>query len=257
MASQDPVRPSAGCRSVARLAAAVFGFIATSILPAIHAEDVSVPRERLAALEARSRRVESLEAEVRRLEAEVRRLQTGSAAIAADAAGAAPAGVARLPSAQPPASWLTPAAAQAAAQAGPAPALEGRLTKGSTVDLAHVLSHFGSEPATALTRYKGVRVRFHGVVAEVDKPLFMAPYDVVFRRSDTPVRVRARVTPPGYASRVFVAADRSTVVAEGGGRREVLARVGDAVGFDGVIKGFASGMVELVVLGTPGPWTGP
>ena len=216
------------------------------------AEDVAVPRDRLEALEARSRRVEVLEAEVRRLESEIRRLRT------APGPDAPVAGLPQRTSANPPpAPWLTPAAAQAANKAGPAPALDGRLPEGSTVDLAHVLSHFGSDPAAALSRYKGVRARFHGVVAEVDKPLFMAPFDVVFRRSETPVRVRARVTSPSFATRVFVTADRATVMAEGTGRREALARVGDAVVFEGVIKGLEAGMVELAVSGGLGPWTGP
>jgi hypothetical protein len=216
------------------------------------AEDVAVPRDRLEALEARSRRVEALEAEVRRLESEIRRLK----AVPETAATAT--GTAQRPSANPPpAPWLTPAAAQAAVQAGPAPALDGRLTEGSTVDLAHVLSHFGADPAAALARYKGVKARFHGVVADVDKPLFMAPFDVVFRRSETPVRVRARVASPSFATRVFVTADRTTVVGDGGGRRQVLARVGDAVVFEGVIKGLDGGMVELVASGGLGPWTGP
>lgn len=220
------------------------GAIATGVL----AEDVSIPRERLEALEARSQRVEALEAEVRRLESEVRRLKTVPEAAASAAGGA---------SRSSPAPWLTPAAAQAAVQAGPAPALEGRLHEGSTVDLAHVVSHFGSDPAAALARYKGVKARFHGVVADVDKPLFMAPFDVVFRRSETPVRVRARVTAPSFATRVFVTADRTIVMAEGGGRRQALARVGDAVVFEGVIKGLDGSMVELVASGGLGPWTGP
>lgn len=224
------------------------GAIATGVL----AEDVSIPRERLEALEARSQRVEALEAEVRRLESELRRLKTVPEAAASAAGGAS------RSSANPsPAPWLTPAAAQAAVQAGPAPALEGRLHEGSTVDLAHVVSHFGSDPAAALARYKGVKARFHGVVADVDKPLFMAPFDVVFRRSETPVRVRARVTAPSFATRVFVTADRTIVVAEAGGRRQALARVGDAVVFDGVIKGLDGSMVELVASGGLGPWTGP
>lgn len=125
------------------------------------------------------------------------------------------------------------------------------------MDLAHVLSHFGGDPAAALARYKGVKARFHGVVAEVDKPLFMAPFDVVFRRAETPVRVRARATSPSFATRVFVTADRATVMAEGTGRREALARVGDAVVFEGVIKGLEAGMVELTVSGGLGPWKGP
>ena len=224
------------------------GAIATGVL----AEDVSIPRERLEALEARSRRVEALEAEVRRLESEVRRLKTVPEAAASAAGGAS------RSSANPsPAPWLAPAAAQAAVQAGPAPALDGRLPEGATVDLAHVVSHFGSGPAAALARYKGVKARFHGVVADVDKPLFMAPFDVVFRRSETPVRVRARVTAPSFATRVFVTADRTIVMAEGGGRRQALARVGDAVVFEGVIKGLDGSMVELVASGGLGPWTGP
>ena len=224
------------------------GTIATGVL----AEDVAVPRERLEALEARSQRVDALEAEVRRLESEIRRLK------AVPETAATTTGAAQRPSANPPPSpWLAPAAAQAAVQAGPAPALDGRVSEGSTVDLAHVLSHFGSDPAAALARYKGVKARFHGVVADVDKPLFMAPFDVVFRRPETPVRVRARVMSPSFATRVFVTADRTTVMGEGGGRRQALARVGDAVVFDGVIKGLDGSMVELVASGGLGPWTGP
>ncbi len=251
-----PPRRASSLLAVGLLLAAGQGTLNRSL----RAEDVSIPRERLLELESRARRVEALEAEVQRLEAEVARIRKAASVVApvgASSNPAAPRGDARGPAtAGPAAAWIPPAASKAAEKAGSAPAVTDKLAQGSTVDLAHVLEHFGSDPAAALARYKGVKARFRGVVADVDKPLFMAPYDVVFRRADTPVRVRARLTPPAAATRVFVAADRMSVLAEGGGRRETLARVGEGVELEGVIKGFTAGMVELTVFGAPRPWAG-
>lgn len=231
-----------------------------ALIRPLRAEDVVIARERLLELESRARRVDALEAEVQRLEAEIARMRKAAsvgAPVGASSSPAAPRGDARgTPTAGPAAAWIPPTASKAAEKAGSAPAINEKLALGSTVDLAHVLEHFGSDPAAALARYKGVKARFRGVVADVDKPLFMAPYDVLFRRADTPVRVRARLTPPASATRVFVAADRMSVLAEGGGRRETLARVGEGVELEGVIKGFTAGMVELTAFGAPVPRTG-
>lgn len=210
------------------------------------AEDVMVARERLAELEARARRVEELEVKVRALEAEVAGLKGGRDGALGVSGPPAMNGVGGGVRAG---SWLPGTVARSVERAGPAPAVATRAAEGSMVPMAHVLEHFAADGKAALARYGGVRLRFTGVVSDVEKPLFMAPYDVFFRRAETPLRVRVRLMPPSAASRVYVTQDRTEVVGEWGGRREVLARVGDAVEFEGMVKGMEGGWVEVKATG--------
>ena len=223
---------------------AVAGWMGLATSGLAWAGDVSIARERLAELEARARRVEALEAEVRRLEAELARARAPRPEGTGEGKARA-----TTPSVVAP-GWVPDAVVQSVAKAGPAPAVATRATEGGTVPVAHVLEHFAADAPSALARYQGVKLRFTGVVSDVDKPLFMAPYDVFFRRQDTPLRVRVRCAPPATATRVYVPQDRMTVVGEGGGRREVLARVGDAVEFEGTVKGIEGGVVEVRLQGT-------
>ena len=210
------------------------------------AEDVRISRERLAELESRSRRVEDLERQVRALEAEVSRLNAGATGARDRRPGS---GAATSPREGGVPGWLPSGVKKSVEGAGRAPEMTSRMVEGSAVPMAHVLEHFAADAKAAVERYKGVKVRFTGVVADVDKPLFMAPYDLFFRRAETSLRVRVRLMPPPTATRVYVSQDRMTVVGEGGGRREELARVGASVEFEGMVKGVEGGTVEVRALG--------
>lgn len=186
---------------------------------------------RLARLEKQAERAESLERELAAARAEITRLN-GIPPVRPERGGPV---------------WVHPAV-QKAVDDMPAPrVLDGLkpVTSDEVVDPLELLAHFAADPKAAEARYAKRTFELRGIVAEVDKTLFAAPYQVVFRLPGTMLRGVCEMYPPDHFGKVYVTEDRQRVVGEASGRKTTFATAGTEVRLRVRCEGLKAGAVRF------------
>ena len=221
-------------------------------IPSRAAEDtVKIPRSRLTELEQKAAQVERLAAELAQAKDEIARLKGQRVELtqAKSEIVKLKEEQAELKKAAPKSErWLPPAVENAAKNLPPTPPLQSlpALQKDEVVSVHDLLNHYAPDPAAADQRYRDRVFRIHGVIAEVDKPLMLAPYKVIFRLPGQSLKVTCEVRPPDEFTKVYVTTDREKVIGETERKRVTFATVGTEATYRGRCKGLRDGAISLV-----------
>jgi hypothetical protein len=203
-------------------------------------DEISISRQRLETLERRATDADRLEHELAQLRNELALLSGKPAA--GSSRGSASAHADALSTLQ-----QSPAASQSFASepvTTPSGAVELPLIeRDQEVIATDILSHYAADPASADARYRKKTLRLKGTVSDVDKELFLAPYVVIFKGTNTPVRIECSITPSANYGKVYLTRDRQRIIGEAGAGRRVLAEVGRET----VIRARCQGLKEGVV----------
>ena len=119
------------------------------------------------------------------------------------------------------------------------------LIKGEVVLASDLLHHYAMDPAAADQRYRKKSFKLQGIVTDLDKPLLMSPYRVIFRVPASPLKIICDVRSPEQFKKVYVSADRERVVGETYSGRATLARVGEEITVQGRCAGLKDGVVSF------------
>jgi len=192
------------------------------------AETVAIERSRLAELEHQAAKVPGLERELAAARAELAR--------------------SRITAPERPTAWVPSAVEQAVAKAPPTPAANTlpALAPGAEVSVIDLLNHYETDPVAAETRYAGRKFRVRGVIAQLDKAMFTAPYLVIFRLPGRSAALECAVSPDDRFGKVYLTSDRARVVGERGNQRVTFASVGTEVVVEGRCTGGKAGLIRFV-----------
>jgi len=229
----------------------VIAVLVLGTLPGRTAEDtVTISRSRLAELERRAAEADRLAAELAKAQAEIARLQGDRNEL-----GKAKTEIKKLKEEQADLKkatakserWLPPAVENAARNLAPTPSIQSLapLQADEVVSVHDLLNHYAVDPAAADRRYRDHVFKIRGVIAEVDKPLFLAPYKVVFRLPGQSLKAACEVRPPDEFTKVYVTADHEKVVGETERRRVTFAVVGSEATYRGRCRGLRDGAITM------------
>ena len=197
--------------------------------PARAEDTVTISKSRLTELERKAARADKLAADLEKAQAEISLLKGEIAA--------------------PPKSFaapvLPPQVEQSLQKLPPTRPLTELppLTKGEVVIASDLLHHYAMDPAAADQRYKKKNFKLQGIVTDLDKPLLMSPYRVIFRVPASPLKLICDVRSPEQFKKVYVSADRERVVGETYSGRATLAKVGEEITLQGRCAGLKDGVV--------------
>lgn len=119
------------------------------------------------------------------------------------------------------------------------------LTKGEVVLASDLLHHYAMDPAAANQRYRKKSLKLKGIITDLDKPLLMSPYRVIFRVPASPLKIICDVRSPEQFKKVYVSPDRERVVGETYSGRATLAKVGEEIIVQGRCAGLKDGVVAF------------
>ena len=165
-----------------------------SSFTAFSQDTVPVSKERLKELEKKESEVERLTRELEKAKADLQKIKTEKGAPA----------------------YTTPAMKKAV-ENSPAPrplAAVPALKNDEIIPMSELLQHFASNPPEADARYKHQKFVVRGVITDLDKPLMIYSYKIIFRMPDTDIRGVVNMFPEDKFSKVYVTSDKDRVVGE-------------------------------------------
>lgn len=214
-------------------------------------DSVTVSRSRLAELERKAAEADRLADELAKAKAEIARLKSQQAELSnpkADNAKLKEEQAGLKKAASKPDHWLPLAVENATRNLPPTPPIDSLppLQRDEVVPIHDLLNHYASDPVAADRRYRGRVFKVRGVIAELDKPLLISPYRVVFRLPGLALKVVCEVRPPEDYSKVYITNDRERIVGETERRRVTFATIGTEATYRGQCRGLRGGLVDLV-----------
>jgi hypothetical protein len=217
-------------------------------------ESVTIPRAEYERLQRRAADADRLDRELQQLRSGSRQTEAAATPIAAppaaNAKGANTAAASSIASTQPVASTPSPAPS-------PAPYVElptvtpvnvtaqPPLQPNEVVPAVDVMGQFVADRAAAEARYKKKWVIVRGMISEVDKELFLAPYLVIFRAANSEFRVRCEFMPPDQYSRVYMTNDKKRIIGQSDTSTKTFATVGQEVTLRGRYAGVKDGAIRF------------